>query len=130
MSFLCSSPRMASGMQDKQYTPSLLSFFIYNPTFGPREGEVVSLSRFHSFFFLSDLEVHSVAIFWFFFSRKRRKFYFTTQVMWRKMKRSVMWVYVKLLSSLPGKKLSGELLKRSYVLGIFTSYVLYRNPAE
>ncbi|GLD57588.1 vacuolar fusion protein CCZ1 homolog isoform X1 [Lates japonicus] len=33
------SPRMASGMQEKQYTPSLLSFFIYNPTFGPREGE-------------------------------------------------------------------------------------------
>uniref|UniRef100_A0A673AJU2 CCZ1/INTU/HSP4 first Longin domain-containing protein n=1 Tax=Sphaeramia orbicularis TaxID=375764 RepID=A0A673AJU2_9TELE len=30
---------MASGMQEKQYTPSLLSFFIYNPTFGPREGE-------------------------------------------------------------------------------------------
>uniref|UniRef100_A0A4W4F9S2 CCZ1/INTU/HSP4 first Longin domain-containing protein n=1 Tax=Electrophorus electricus TaxID=8005 RepID=A0A4W4F9S2_ELEEL len=35
----CSSPRMASGMQEKQYTPSLLSFFIYNPKFGPREGE-------------------------------------------------------------------------------------------
>lgn len=34
------SPKMASGAQDKQYTPSLLSFFIYNPTFGPREGEV------------------------------------------------------------------------------------------
>ncbi|XP_026208023.1 vacuolar fusion protein CCZ1 homolog [Anabas testudineus] len=33
------SPRMASGMQEKQYTPCLLSFFIYNPTFGPREGE-------------------------------------------------------------------------------------------
>ncbi|KAK7919825.1 hypothetical protein WMY93_011109 [Mugilogobius chulae] len=33
------SPRMATGMQEKQYTPSLLSFFIYNPTFGPREGE-------------------------------------------------------------------------------------------
>uniref|UniRef100_A0AAX7UDU7 CCZ1/INTU/HSP4 first Longin domain-containing protein n=1 Tax=Astatotilapia calliptera TaxID=8154 RepID=A0AAX7UDU7_ASTCA len=33
------SPKMASGMQEKQYTPSLLSFFIYNPTFGPREGE-------------------------------------------------------------------------------------------
>uniref|UniRef100_A0A8C5G5Q6 Vacuolar fusion protein CCZ1 homolog n=1 Tax=Gouania willdenowi TaxID=441366 RepID=A0A8C5G5Q6_GOUWI len=30
---------MASGTQEKQYTPSLLSFFIYNPTFGPREGE-------------------------------------------------------------------------------------------
>ncbi|RXN04556.1 disks large-associated 5-like isoform X3 [Labeo rohita] len=30
---------MASGMQEKQYTPSLLSFFIYNPKFGPREGE-------------------------------------------------------------------------------------------
>lgn len=37
---VCYSPRMASGMQEKQYTPSLLSFFIYNPTFGPREGEV------------------------------------------------------------------------------------------
>lgn len=34
------SPRMASGMQEKQYNPSLLSFFIYNPKFGPREGEV------------------------------------------------------------------------------------------
>ncbi|MCI4384194.1 hypothetical protein PGIGA_G00036020 [Pangasianodon gigas] len=33
------SPRMASGMQEKQYSPSLLSFFIYNPKFGPREGE-------------------------------------------------------------------------------------------
>ncbi|CAB1338311.1 unnamed protein product [Coregonus sp. 'balchen'] len=33
------SPRMASGMQEKQYTPSLLSFFVYNPSFGPREGE-------------------------------------------------------------------------------------------
>ncbi|TNN04069.1 hypothetical protein fugu_001098 [Takifugu bimaculatus] len=33
------NPRMASGMQEKQYTPSLLSFFVYNPTFGPREGE-------------------------------------------------------------------------------------------
>uniref|UniRef100_A0A671R276 Vacuolar fusion protein CCZ1 homolog n=1 Tax=Sinocyclocheilus anshuiensis TaxID=1608454 RepID=A0A671R276_9TELE len=33
------SPRMASGTQEKQYTPSLLSFFIYNPKFGPREGE-------------------------------------------------------------------------------------------
>lgn len=31
---------MASGMQEKQYTPSLLSFFVYNPKFGPREGEV------------------------------------------------------------------------------------------
>uniref|UniRef100_A0A668AE06 CCZ1 homolog, vacuolar protein trafficking and biogenesis associated n=1 Tax=Myripristis murdjan TaxID=586833 RepID=A0A668AE06_9TELE len=30
---------MATGMQEKQYTPSLLSFFIYNPSFGPREGE-------------------------------------------------------------------------------------------
>ncbi|XP_070301042.1 vacuolar fusion protein CCZ1 homolog isoform X2 [Salvelinus sp. IW2-2015] len=33
------SPRMASGMQEKQYTPSLLSFFVYNPSFGSREGE-------------------------------------------------------------------------------------------
>uniref|UniRef100_A0A3B3S5L2 CCZ1 homolog, vacuolar protein trafficking and biogenesis associated n=1 Tax=Paramormyrops kingsleyae TaxID=1676925 RepID=A0A3B3S5L2_9TELE len=37
--FLFSSPRMATGMQEKQYSPSLLSFFIYNPKFGPREGE-------------------------------------------------------------------------------------------
>lgn len=37
---LCRSPRMASGTQEKQFTPSLLNFFIYNPTFGPREGEV------------------------------------------------------------------------------------------
>ncbi|CAB1313145.1 unnamed protein product, partial [Coregonus sp. 'balchen'] len=36
---MISSPRMASGMQEIQYTPSLLSFFIYNPSFGPREGE-------------------------------------------------------------------------------------------
>ena len=26
--------------QEKQFPPALLSFFIYNPTFGPREGEV------------------------------------------------------------------------------------------
>lgn len=32
-------------MQEKQYTPSLLSFFIYNPTFGPREGEVSLIPR-------------------------------------------------------------------------------------
>uniref|UniRef100_A0A3P9ABS0 CCZ1/INTU/HSP4 first Longin domain-containing protein n=1 Tax=Esox lucius TaxID=8010 RepID=A0A3P9ABS0_ESOLU len=30
---------MASGMQEKLYNPSLLSFFVYNPSFGPREGE-------------------------------------------------------------------------------------------
>uniref|UniRef100_A0A3P9LTD5 CCZ1/INTU/HSP4 first Longin domain-containing protein n=1 Tax=Oryzias latipes TaxID=8090 RepID=A0A3P9LTD5_ORYLA len=36
---VCFSPKMASGMQEKQYTPCLLNFFIYNPTFGPREGE-------------------------------------------------------------------------------------------
>uniref|UniRef100_A0A8C2ZBI1 CCZ1 homolog, vacuolar protein trafficking and biogenesis associated n=1 Tax=Cyclopterus lumpus TaxID=8103 RepID=A0A8C2ZBI1_CYCLU len=30
---------MASGMQEKQYTPSLLNFFVYNPTFGQKEGE-------------------------------------------------------------------------------------------
>uniref|UniRef100_A0A8C4TI32 CCZ1 homolog, vacuolar protein trafficking and biogenesis associated n=1 Tax=Erpetoichthys calabaricus TaxID=27687 RepID=A0A8C4TI32_ERPCA len=34
------SPRMASGSQEKLYGPSLLNFFIYNPKFGPREGEV------------------------------------------------------------------------------------------
>ncbi|XP_051789628.1 LOW QUALITY PROTEIN: vacuolar fusion protein CCZ1 homolog [Erpetoichthys calabaricus] len=33
------SPRMASGSQEKLYGPSLLNFFIYNPKFGPREGE-------------------------------------------------------------------------------------------
>lgn len=44
---ICFSPRMASGMQEKQYTPSLLSFFIYNPTFGPREGEVDSIWSSH-----------------------------------------------------------------------------------
>ncbi|XP_005998421.1 vacuolar fusion protein CCZ1 homolog isoform X1 [Latimeria chalumnae] len=33
------SPRMATGTQDKQYNPTLLSFFIYNPKFGPKEGE-------------------------------------------------------------------------------------------
>lgn len=26
--------------QEKQFPPALLSFFIYNPRFGPREGEV------------------------------------------------------------------------------------------
>ena len=31
---------MAAVTQEKQYTPSLLSFFVYNPSFGPREGEV------------------------------------------------------------------------------------------
>uniref|UniRef100_A0A8C5FSC0 CCZ1 homolog, vacuolar protein trafficking and biogenesis associated n=1 Tax=Gadus morhua TaxID=8049 RepID=A0A8C5FSC0_GADMO len=36
---LCYSPRMAAVTQEKQYTPSLLSFFVYNPSFGPREGE-------------------------------------------------------------------------------------------
>uniref|UniRef100_A0A8C4TAX3 CCZ1 homolog, vacuolar protein trafficking and biogenesis associated n=1 Tax=Erpetoichthys calabaricus TaxID=27687 RepID=A0A8C4TAX3_ERPCA len=30
---------MASGSQEKLYGPSLLNFFIYNPKFGPREGE-------------------------------------------------------------------------------------------
>ncbi len=41
---------MASGMQEKQYTPSLLSFFVYNPKFGPREGEVnpVYLKKFNN----------------------------------------------------------------------------------
>uniref|UniRef100_A0A3B3RH32 CCZ1/INTU/HSP4 first Longin domain-containing protein n=1 Tax=Paramormyrops kingsleyae TaxID=1676925 RepID=A0A3B3RH32_9TELE len=32
-------PGIGSRMQEKQYSPSLLSFFIYNPKFGPREGE-------------------------------------------------------------------------------------------
>ncbi|KAG7260542.1 hypothetical protein CRUP_024734 [Coryphaenoides rupestris] len=36
---ICEHPRMAAGTQEKQYTPSLLSFFVYNPSFGPREGE-------------------------------------------------------------------------------------------
>ncbi|XP_059509855.1 vacuolar fusion protein CCZ1 homolog [Stegostoma tigrinum] len=35
---LMTSPRMTTA-QEKQYPPSLLSFFIYNPKFGPREGE-------------------------------------------------------------------------------------------
>ncbi|CAJ0967993.1 unnamed protein product [Ranitomeya imitator] len=30
---------MAFAVQEKHYPPSLLSFFIYNPKFGPREGE-------------------------------------------------------------------------------------------
>uniref|UniRef100_A0A6I8QFT0 CCZ1 homolog B, vacuolar protein trafficking and biogenesis associated n=1 Tax=Xenopus tropicalis TaxID=8364 RepID=A0A6I8QFT0_XENTR len=30
---------MAYAVQDKRFAPSLLSFFIYNPKFGPREGE-------------------------------------------------------------------------------------------
>lgn len=32
-------PRMATAAQEKQKAPSLLNFFIYNPTFGPKEGE-------------------------------------------------------------------------------------------
>lgn len=36
---------MAAGTQEKQYTPSLLSFFVYNPSFGPREGEVSLISN-------------------------------------------------------------------------------------
>jgi len=39
------SPRMASGMQEKQFTPSLLNFFVYNPTFGQKEGEVRMIPR-------------------------------------------------------------------------------------
>lgn len=42
-------------MQEKQYTPSLLSFFIYNPTFGPREGEVSLIPREARLFFLGKL---------------------------------------------------------------------------
>lgn len=30
----------AGAAQEKQFPPALLSFFIYNPRFGPREGEV------------------------------------------------------------------------------------------
>lgn len=30
----------AGTAQEKQFPPALLSFFIYNPRFGPREGEV------------------------------------------------------------------------------------------
>ncbi|XP_015215800.1 vacuolar fusion protein CCZ1 homolog isoform X2 [Lepisosteus oculatus] len=33
------SPRMATAIQEKQYAPTLLNFFVYNPKFGPREGE-------------------------------------------------------------------------------------------
>ena len=42
------SPRMASGMQEKQFTASLLNFFVYNPTFGPREGEVRWIHRYRN----------------------------------------------------------------------------------
>ena len=31
--------------QEKQFPPALLSFFIYNPRFGPREGEVSRRGR-------------------------------------------------------------------------------------
>jgi hypothetical protein len=31
--------------QEKQFPPALLSFFIYNPRFGPREGEVTRRGR-------------------------------------------------------------------------------------
>uniref|UniRef100_G3TU30 CCZ1/INTU/HSP4 first Longin domain-containing protein n=1 Tax=Loxodonta africana TaxID=9785 RepID=G3TU30_LOXAF len=33
------SGRAEGGSQEKQFPPALLSFFIYNPRFGPREGE-------------------------------------------------------------------------------------------
>ncbi|MEE6518238.1 hypothetical protein FKM82_029106 [Ascaphus truei] len=36
---LCLTFRMASAVLEKQLAPTLLSFFIYNPQFGPREGE-------------------------------------------------------------------------------------------
>uniref|UniRef100_A0A8C7ZE48 CCZ1 homolog, vacuolar protein trafficking and biogenesis associated n=1 Tax=Oryzias sinensis TaxID=183150 RepID=A0A8C7ZE48_9TELE len=36
---LDTQPNGGGRMQEKQYTPCLLNFFIYNPTFGPREGE-------------------------------------------------------------------------------------------
>lgn len=72
---LC-SPRMASGMQDKQYTPSLLSFFIYNPTFGPREGEVLFNSRFHSILFISNLAVHGILLISFLFFQEEKKILF------------------------------------------------------
>ncbi|CAL8283730.1 unnamed protein product [Merluccius merluccius] len=39
LGLLSRSPIMAAVSQEKQYTPSLLSFFVYNPSFGPREGE-------------------------------------------------------------------------------------------
>ncbi|EAW76724.1 hCG2023245, isoform CRA_a [Homo sapiens] len=34
-----------SAAQEKQFLPALLSFFIYNPRFWPREGEVLSPGR-------------------------------------------------------------------------------------
>lgn len=67
---------MASGMQDKQYTPSLMSFFIYNPTFGPREGEVIFKSRFLSILFMSDLVVHSRVCYFFPFFQEEKKILF------------------------------------------------------
>uniref|UniRef100_A0A4W5PWU6 CCZ1 homolog, vacuolar protein trafficking and biogenesis associated n=1 Tax=Hucho hucho TaxID=62062 RepID=A0A4W5PWU6_9TELE len=39
------SPRMTLRMQEKQYTSSLLIFFIYNPSFGPQESEVENKIR-------------------------------------------------------------------------------------
>lgn len=35
----------AGAAQEKQLPPALLSFFIYNPRFGPREGEVSGAER-------------------------------------------------------------------------------------
>lgn len=104
---------MASGMQEKQYTPSLLSFFIYNPTFGPREGEVDAIWSSHFtvqfvnvfiFIFENICIVNKIICVNVYFSfRKRRRFCFTIRVMWRRMRRSEMWASVKPLSSLQGK---------------------------
>lgn len=35
----------AGAAQEKQLPPALLSFFVYNPRFGPREGEVSGAER-------------------------------------------------------------------------------------
>lgn len=89
---------MASGMQEKQYTPSLLNFFIYNPTFGPREGEVSRTPRGY-FIPESVLLLMSNCIS---FLRKRRRFCFTTHLMLRRTRRFGMWAFVKQLYSSPG----------------------------
>lgn len=124
--FLFSSPRMATGMQEKQYSPSLLSFFIYNPKFGPREGEVqvylllkeliirnaalrkayclgsVSLLPTPKTQSVSSHSSNTIPLWCLFLCRKRRKSSFTILARLRRTRKSAMWDYVKPSCSLPG----------------------------
>ncbi|MGH0124071.1 UNVERIFIED_CONTAM: hypothetical protein FKN15_034479 [Acipenser sinensis] len=40
--------KMATGTQEKQYPPSLLNFFVYNPNFGSKEGECLQTLHLQS----------------------------------------------------------------------------------